>query len=235
MNLTYAGTHLSNGKPANGSACVTGFDQAGFIMGTSASLFNVSPISHPIITTTNPSSQQILDFARNTITQFSSTDGAGLLYVLSRQLQAVRTRADDVANWPSPFNGLKNDTFEDSKGTWLELLDGASNNENVPYAPLFVNARGVDVIVTVEGSSDDSNNFPKYVLRSSAIPRTLTPSTAARAHSQPSCANPPFSGPLTNNSRPSPKPRTPLSKPASTHGPPSSDATPRNLHPNTRS
>jgi lysophospholipase len=41
MNLTYAGTHLSNGKAVNGSACVTSFDQAGFVMGSSASLFNV--------------------------------------------------------------------------------------------------------------------------------------------------------------------------------------------------
>jgi len=42
MNLSYAGTHLSNGRSVNGSSCVTGLDQAGFIMGTSASLFNVS-------------------------------------------------------------------------------------------------------------------------------------------------------------------------------------------------
>ena len=41
-NLTYAGTHLNNGNPDNSSACVTRFDQAGYIMGTSASLFNVS-------------------------------------------------------------------------------------------------------------------------------------------------------------------------------------------------
>jgi hypothetical protein len=41
MNLTYVGTHLSDNKAANGTACVKGFDQAGFIMGTSASLFNV--------------------------------------------------------------------------------------------------------------------------------------------------------------------------------------------------
>lgn len=41
MNLTYAGTHLINGMPVNGSACVTAFDQAGFVMGSSASLFNV--------------------------------------------------------------------------------------------------------------------------------------------------------------------------------------------------
>ena len=41
MNLSYSGTHLVNGRSSNGSSCVMGFDQAGFIMGTSASLFNV--------------------------------------------------------------------------------------------------------------------------------------------------------------------------------------------------
>ncbi|KAG6849456.1 hypothetical protein H0H93_008299 [Arthromyces matolae] len=143
MNLTYAGTHLSNGKAVNGSACVTGFDQAGFIMGSSASLFN-----------------QLLDFARNKISDFSGSDGAAILYVLSRQLQEVRTRADDVANWPSPFTGLKNTTFQDSDKDWLELIDGSSNQENVPYGPLFVRARGLDVIVTIEGSASDSNNWP---------------------------------------------------------------------------
>lgn len=41
MNLSYAGTHLNNGQPDNDTACVTHFDQAGFVMGSSASLFNV--------------------------------------------------------------------------------------------------------------------------------------------------------------------------------------------------
>lgn len=41
MNLTYVGTHLTNGQPDNSTSCVTAFDQAGFMMGTSASLFNV--------------------------------------------------------------------------------------------------------------------------------------------------------------------------------------------------
>jgi Lysophospholipase catalytic domain len=43
MNMSYAGTHLTNGQPDNDTACVTGFDDTGFMMGTSASLFNVSP------------------------------------------------------------------------------------------------------------------------------------------------------------------------------------------------
>ncbi|KJA19980.1 hypothetical protein HYPSUDRAFT_43886 [Hypholoma sublateritium FD-334 SS-4] len=144
MNLTFAGTQLVNGRSTTGSSCVTGFDQAGFVMGSSASLFN-----------------QILDFAHNTISQFSQNDGNALLYLLNRQLTDIRTRADDVANWPNPFQGQQTDTFQDTNATWLELIDGSSNQENIPYGPLLVKARGVDVIVTLEGSADDPvNNWP---------------------------------------------------------------------------
>ncbi|OCH93717.1 phospholipase B [Obba rivulosa] len=142
MNLSFTGTHLLNGQPDNDTACVQRFDQAGFVMGTSASLFN-----------------QILDVATNTLNGFGE-DGAGLLYVLSRQLQEVRTRADDVANWPNPFNGINPDTFEDSGSRWLELVDGSTNGENVPLGQLFVKARGLDVIVGVDASANDANNWP---------------------------------------------------------------------------
>jgi Lysophospholipase catalytic domain len=42
VNISYAGTHLTNGQPDNATACTTQFDETGFMMGTSASLFNVS-------------------------------------------------------------------------------------------------------------------------------------------------------------------------------------------------
>lgn len=166
MNLTFAGTHLTNGRSTTGSSCVTGFDQAGFVMGSSASLFNVCSVFLCVlrVLTFHCSIQQILDFAHNTISQFSQNDGNALLYLLNRQLTDVRTRADDVANWPNPFQGQQIDTFQDTNATWLELIDGSSNQENIPYGPLLVNARGVDVIVTLEGSADDPvNNWPKYV------------------------------------------------------------------------
>lgn len=129
-------------------------------MGTSASLFNVCLPLHVLPWLIWPP-KQILDFANNQLDGFSDDDSAGLLYVLARQLQEVRTRADDVANWPNPFNGIKPSTYEDSNSTWIELIDGASNGENVPYGPLFVKARGLDVIVTLESSADDINNWPK--------------------------------------------------------------------------
>ena len=47
VNLTHVGTHLLNGKPDNDTACTIGFDEAGFVIGTSSSLFNVSAIDNP--------------------------------------------------------------------------------------------------------------------------------------------------------------------------------------------
>ncbi|KAL0946696.1 hypothetical protein HGRIS_012883 [Hohenbuehelia grisea] len=143
MNLTYAGTKLTDGFPENGSACVSRFDQAGFVMGTSASLFNA-----------------IIDRGNMAIDGFSAQDATGISYMLGRQLDAVRTRADDVANWPSPFTGLKNGTFIDSQSKWLELVDGGMNKENVPFGPLLVKSRQLDFIVGVDTDDDDDNRFP---------------------------------------------------------------------------
>jgi lysophospholipase len=40
-DIQYIGTTLVNGQPENSSACVTGFDQASFLIGTVSSLWNV--------------------------------------------------------------------------------------------------------------------------------------------------------------------------------------------------
>jgi len=42
----------------------------------------------------------------------------------------------------------------------LELIDGGSNLENIPLGPMFVKARGLDVIIAVDGSADDYNSWP---------------------------------------------------------------------------
>ncbi|KAI0044217.1 phospholipase B [Auriscalpium vulgare] len=132
LNLTYAGTHLVNGQPANSTACVTGFDQAGFVMGTSASLFN-----------------SYLD-------SFSGADERALAYLLGRNI----TEDDDVANWPNPFQGLSSGTFQDSQHDYLPLIDGGLNLENVPLGPMFLKARGLDFIVAVDSSFDTDNTWP---------------------------------------------------------------------------
>ncbi|KAI0063507.1 phospholipase B [Artomyces pyxidatus] len=142
-NLTYIGTHLTNGVPDNSTACVNGFDQAGYMMGTSASLFNA-----------------FVDTAENALDNFDNFDSQGLLYVLGRQLQDVDTRADDVANWPNPFQNISASTFQDTNQDYLQLIDGGLNLENVPLGPMFVKARGMDFIVAVDSSFDTTDTWP---------------------------------------------------------------------------
>jgi lysophospholipase len=45
--------------------------------------------------------------------------------------------------------------------TWLELVDGGENLEVVPFGQQFVRARGLDVVVAVDASSDTLTNWPK--------------------------------------------------------------------------
>ena len=42
-NMQFLGTHLIGSTPGNASMCVTGFNQASFMIGTISSLFNVRP------------------------------------------------------------------------------------------------------------------------------------------------------------------------------------------------
>ena len=48
VDIKFLGTELIKGDPANASACVTEFDQAAFILGTSSSLFHVCVILRSI-------------------------------------------------------------------------------------------------------------------------------------------------------------------------------------------
>ncbi len=61
----------------------------------------------------------------------------------------------------SSFRNVAPSTFADTNSDWLELIDGGSNGEVVPFSPLLVKARGLDVIVGVDSSADDDNNWPR--------------------------------------------------------------------------
>ncbi|KAF7980794.1 hypothetical protein HWV62_36869 [Athelia sp. TMB] len=159
VNMSFAGTHLVLGLPANSSACVNGFDDAGFIMGTSASLF-----------------PDIIDEASDTIAGISADESKGLLFLLNQLLQNVTTRRDDVANWPNvsppphppivpsnmpqPFQAINTATFGEHNATSLELVDGGLGLENIPLGPLYVNSRGLDVVFAVDGSADTTDAWP---------------------------------------------------------------------------
>ncbi|KAI0313929.1 phospholipase B [Amylostereum chailletii] len=142
-NLSFAGTHLTNGNPDNSTACVTGYDQAGFIMGTSASLFNI-----------------ILDMGDEKVDGFDSDDSSGFFNIIRRLFRRVSSRGNAVANWPNPFQGLSSSTYKDTDSEFLSLVDGGENLENVPIGPMFLRARNMDFIVAVDGSNDTTAVWP---------------------------------------------------------------------------
>ncbi|KAH0827839.1 phospholipase B [Lanmaoa asiatica] len=138
------GTHLVNGLASGPSTCVTGFDQAAFLMGSSASIFNV------------------VDGSSGNFTGFDGQNGdvTGMQFLYEQLSSRVQSRSFNVANWPNAFQAINPATFQDSSSQWLSLVDGGSNLEQIPLGTLFTKARAVDVVVAVDASSDDSNQWP---------------------------------------------------------------------------
>lgn len=136
-DVKYLGTSVNNGKP-NTSECVAGFDNAGFVLGTSSTLFN----------------QFLL--------QLNSTGVEGVVYDLARDiLTDLGNDYDDIAVYdPNPFAGVKtvNNSLQHAK--WLDLVDGGEDNQNIPLLPLIQPARKVDVAFAFDNSADTTFNWP---------------------------------------------------------------------------
>ncbi|VVT54599.1 uncharacterized protein SAPINGB_P004156 [Magnusiomyces paraingens] len=134
-NLTWLGSNVTNGKPNNGT-CVLGFDQAGFTMGTSSSLFN----------------QFIL--------QINSTGISGILRKLAESiLSDLSEDYNDIAVYaPNPFTDSGNNAISNSD--FLALVDGGEDNQNVPFYPLIQPQRELDVIFAYDNSADTDYSWP---------------------------------------------------------------------------
>lgn len=61
---------------------------------------------------------------------------------------------------PNPFKGLGTDEYLDQNSEYLGLFDGEFGGENLPFAPLLVPARKVDVILALDASDDLDMGYP---------------------------------------------------------------------------
>ncbi|SCV68564.1 BQ2448_685 [Microbotryum intermedium] len=139
--MEYFGTFLNNSSPINSSACVNDYDNAGFVIGTSAALFNAVQN----------------EFSSSTFTSLIST----LLNDLT-DIQPTHFSVPLVSNVPNSFFGFtpSTTTFESAGNGILQLTDGGENGENVPIYPLLVKARAVDLIVAIDSSADTTYSWP---------------------------------------------------------------------------
>lgn len=101
----YLGTNMTNGAVSANSRCTIGFDNAGYVMGTSSSLFN----------------QLIL--------QLNGTDiPEALRAAVGRLLQNIGQTNNDIADYePNPFAGWNpTGNSRNAQSPALSLVDGKS-------------------------------------------------------------------------------------------------------------
>ncbi|EGW34049.1 phospholipase B2 [Spathaspora passalidarum NRRL Y-27907] len=129
VQTKYLGTNLDSGKPTG--ICYNGYDNTGFVLGTSSSWFN----------------QALLKLSNSRLPSF-----------LSNLITSVATSNIQVAHYkPNPFYKSSKQDTSISKSSSLDLVDGGEDGQNLPLLPLL--NRKVDVIFAYD-NSDNINHWP---------------------------------------------------------------------------
>ncbi|EPS45389.1 hypothetical protein H072_597 [Dactylellina haptotyla CBS 200.50] len=132
--LRYVGSNFSQGVIPSNQQCVRGFDNAGFVMGTSSSLFNQFILNLDSIVSEIP--KVFVSLVEGILQSFSGDE-------------------NDIADWtPNPFFGWNNDSNPGAQSKRLTLVDGGEDLQNLPLQPLIQPEREVDVIFAVDSSAD---------------------------------------------------------------------------------
>ncbi|KAJ6017776.1 hypothetical protein N7451_001155 [Penicillium sp. IBT 35674x] len=136
--LEYLGSRFENGSIASNETCVRGYDNAGFIIGTSSTLFNEA------ITELGSNSSGITAWAEN---------------ILSDLFADFDSSDDDIASYePNPFYGYNDNSLASTTG--LDIVDGGEDGQNVPLHPLIQPERAVDIIFAIDSSADTDYYWP---------------------------------------------------------------------------
>ncbi|KAI4175979.1 MAG: hypothetical protein LQ343_001261 [Gyalolechia ehrenbergii] len=162
--IEFLGSNFSNGVLAPGVECVRGFDNAGFIMGTSSSLFN----------------QFLLQVNNTSLPNFAKS-------FISNILSSVGQDNNDIADYsPNPFYGYHNSTSRNAQSGRLTLVDGGEDLQNIPLYPLIQPNRQVDVIFAIDSSADTDESWPNGTALVATYERNLNSSGIGNGTSFPS-------------------------------------------------
>ncbi|KAL6158705.1 Lysophospholipase 1 [Exserohilum turcicum] len=131
--LKYLGSNFTAGRLPQNESCIAGFDNLGFVMGTSSSLFN--QIFLRLDTFKNIPSI-IKDLATKILTRISRDN-------------------NDIADYsPNPFYLWNSQSNPSASNKRLTLVDGGEDLQNIPLNPVIQPVRNVDVIFAVDSSAD---------------------------------------------------------------------------------
>lgn len=149
--MQYLGTNFTAGAVPNNDKCVRGFDNCGFIMGTSSSLFNQFLL--------NLNGTDIPESLRN---------------IVSSILTTLSSDNNDIADYtPNPFFHYNPESNPSANSSRLTLVDGGEDLQNIPLHPLIQPNRHVDVIFAVDSSADTNYFWPNATALVATYERSL--------------------------------------------------------------
>lgn len=141
MPLEYLGSDVDNG--VIDGQCYSGIDNAGFITGTSSSVFNKA--IEKVIGKLSPGPL-----------------GGGIGRVLSVILD--RFGLSYGAYRPNPFQNYNRGCGEVCSrgvtGRTLKLVDGGEDGQVIPFQPLLHSGRNIDIIFSFDNNDDVTGNWP---------------------------------------------------------------------------
>ena len=156
--MRYIGSNFSGGAIEDGEQCIRGFDSAGFVMGTSSSLFNAILLRVKSFNASNFGETILKQLLDGILSQFSQDDL-------------------DIADYKrNPFYGWRNGTNNNAQSDMLTLVDGGEDGENTPFHPLIQPMRQVDVIFAIDAASD-VNSWPNGTALIDTYRRSLSDMT----------------------------------------------------------
>ena len=163
MPLASIGSNFTAGNLTNGT-CVAGFDNVGFLMGTSSSLFN----------------QGLLQINNTALRNVLKSIAASILQNLDQS-------SNDVSVYePNPFFHYNNNTNRNAQTETLILVDGGEDLQNIPFYPLIQSVRHVDVIFAVDSSADTTYSWPNGTSMVATYQRNINPSGISNGTAFPS-------------------------------------------------
>jgi lysophospholipase len=135
--MQFLGSNFTGGNLPDNASCVIGFDNAGFIMGTSSSLFNA------------------------VVTSIGDVNiPQALKDLLNRAFSGFNINNEDIADYPNPFFQYNDVSNPSANSSTLTLVDGGLDFQNIPLHPVIQPNRNVDVIFAVDSSADTTFNWP---------------------------------------------------------------------------
>lgn len=155
----YLGSSLSNGAPSE-SKCVNGFDNLGFVLGTSSNVFNDAAFS---VSSLGPT--------LNTLCTESVgvPDSSGLGKAITALETVFPTLTTGLASavdefyalYPNPFYKLSTASEVASQKT-LHMVDGGESGQTSPIFPHLLPSRNVSLVIVNDNNGDTGTSLPSY-------------------------------------------------------------------------